>query len=164
MVFSYNNFLAIFSISTEEDDMRVRLFDPNGNTVYNKENSKNIKIAYTAIEAGNHQLCIENYNRNDKKINFEFLTGVAAKDYSDVAKKSNLKPIELNLQKLEDMISYLVHELSSVMAHEESTLALNDALSNKIILFSMLTLVSMVTVGIFETVFIQKYLQRRKLI
>jgi len=92
------------------------------------------------------------------------LSGVAAKDYSDIAKKSNLKPIELNLKKLEDMISYLIHELSSIMAHEEKTLALNDALSNKIILFSMLTLVSMIVIGLVETFYIQKYLQNRKII
>jgi hypothetical protein len=109
-------------------------------------------------------LCINNYLSNEQKIDFEFLSGVSAKDYSDIAKKSNLKPIELNLQKLEDMISYLIHELTSIMVHEENTLAFNDALSNKIILFSMITLVSMIVVGFIETVFIQKYLRKRKLI
>jgi hypothetical protein len=107
---------------------------------------------------------LDSFSHLESKINFEFLSGVAAKDYSDIAKKSNLKPIELNLQKLEDMISYLIHELSSVMAHEETTLALNDALSNKIILFSMLTLISMIFVGFVETIYIQKYLQKRKII
>lgn len=109
-------------------------------------------------------MCIENLNHFEKKIDFEFLSGVSAKDYSDIAKKSNLKPIELNLQKLEDMVSYLIHELSTIMAHEESTLALNDALSNKIILFSMITLGAMIFIGVVETLYIQKYLKNRKLI
>jgi hypothetical protein len=81
-----------------------------------------------------------------------------------VAKTSNLKPIELNLKKLEDMVNFLIHELSSIMAHEESTLALNDALSNKIILFSMITLIAMVVIGIVETLYIRRFLQKRKLI
>lgn len=123
-----------------------------------------MKIAFTASEAGNHQLCITNSATRETKVDFEFLSGVNAKDYSDIAKKSNLKPIELNLQKLEDMISYLIHELSTIMAHEESTLALNDALSNKIILFSMITLVSMIVVGLVETIYIQRFLRNRKLI
>jgi len=89
---------------------------------------------------------------------------VNAKDYSDIAKKSNLKPIELNLKKLEDMISYLIHELSNIMSHEESSLALHDALSNKIILFSMMTLISMIVIGSIETFYIQKFLRNRKLI
>jgi hypothetical protein len=97
-------------------------------------------------------------------INFEFLSGIAAKDYSDIAKKSNLKPIELNLQKLEDMISYLLKEFAGMMVNEENSLAINDALSNKIIVFSMITLVSMIFIGLIETIFIQRYLQKRKLI
>jgi hypothetical protein len=123
-----------------------------------------VKLGFTASDSGNHQLCIENHHIVETKYNFEFASGVSAKDYSDVAKKSSLKPIELNLKKLEDMVSYLIHELSSIMAHEESTLILSDALSNKIILFSMITLIAMIVIGLAETIFIRKALQKRKLI
>jgi|LauGreDrversion4_2_1035121.scaffolds.fasta_scaffold205839_2 hypothetical protein len=107
---------------------------------------------------------MENFEHKELRVNFEFLTGVAAKDYSDIAKKSNLKPIELNLKKLEDMLSYLIHDISTILVHEEHTLALNDSLSNKIILFSMITLISMISIGLIETFYIRKYLQNRKII
>ncbi len=129
-----------------------------------QENNRYVKIGYTASEPGNHQICIDNFNDSENTITFEFLSGVSARDYSDVAKKSNLKPIELNLKKLEDMVNYLIHELGSIMAHEETSLALNDTLSNKIILFSMLTLISMIVVGLIETLYIRRFLQKRKLI
>lgn len=123
-----------------------------------------MKISFTASDVGNHQLCIDNETTSETRINFEFLSGVEAKDYSEIAKKSNLKPVELNLKKLEDTITFLLKELSGVMMFEETTLAINDALSNKIIVFSMITLISMVVVGFFETLYIKKYLQKRKLI
>jgi hypothetical protein len=75
-----------------------------------------------------------------------------------------LKPIELNLKKLEDMVNYLIKELSAIMAHEESSLAINDTLSNKIILFSMITLIAMIAVGSIETLYIRRFLMKRKLI
>ena len=53
----------------------------------------------TANEGGNHQVCVENYGSLEIKFDFEFLSGIAAKDYSEVAKKSNLKPIELSVYK-----------------------------------------------------------------
>jgi hypothetical protein len=124
----------------------------------------NTKIAFTAHESGNHQLCIENNSRGEITIEFEFLSGVSAKDYSAIAKKSNLKPIELNIKKLEDMISYLIKEFSKIISHEESTLALNDSLSNKIIMFSMITLITMIVLGLVETIYIKNYLKRRKVI
>lgn len=89
--------LAIFVINGEYSEMKVNLFDPNGNTVYSKEGQSFVKLAFTATETGNHQVCIENYGSSPSKVNFEFLSGVAAKDYSAIAKKSNLKPIELNV-------------------------------------------------------------------
>jgi hypothetical protein len=158
------NTFALFNIVGENETFRVKLFDPNGNTVYDRENSRNVKIGYTASEPGNHQICIDNNGNDNERLSFEFLSGVAARDYSEVAKKSNLKPIELNLQKLEDMVNYLIKELSALMAHEESSLAINDTLSNKIILFSMITLIAMVAVGLIETLYIRRFLQKRKLI
>lgn len=89
---------------------------------------------------------------------------MSAKDYSAIAKTSNLKPIELNIKKLEDMINYLIKEFSKIISHEESTLAINDALSNKIIMFSMITLITMVILGIVETFYIKNYLKKRKVI
>lgn len=54
-------------------------------------------MGLTATEGGNHQICIENLGQADSNIDFEFLSGVMAKDYSEVAKKSNLKPVELSV-------------------------------------------------------------------
>ena len=61
-------------------------------------------------------------------------------------------------------MTYLIKELGSVIKKEESTLEENDSLSNKIILFSVITLGSMLILGLLETVFIQKYLERKKFI
>lgn len=62
------------------------------------------------------------------------------------------------------MISYLIKEFSKTISHEETTLALNDALSNKIIMFSMITLITMLLLGVIETIYIKNYLKKRKVI
>lgn len=97
-------------------------------------------------------------------VTFEILTGISAKDYSDVAKKENLKPVELNLQKLEDMMSYLVHELSSIMSKEKKTLTASDVISDEIVFFSMSTLVVISLIGLAEVLYLKRYWVNRKLI
>lgn len=92
------------------------------------------------------------------------MSGVSAKDYSAIAKKSNLKPIELNIKKLEDMTNYIIKEFTKMISNEEKNLALNDSLSNKIITFSMITILAMVILGVIETLYIKNYLKRRKVI
>ena len=47
---------------------------------------------------------------------------------------------------------------------KQNSLAINDTLSNKIILFSMITLIAMLAVGVIETLYIRRFLQKRKLI
>jgi len=55
-----------------------------------------------------------------KTVTFSFKTGVNAKDYSSVAKKDNLKPLEVELRKLEDTTA-LIHEELLYMKEREST-------------------------------------------
>jgi hypothetical protein len=98
------------------------------------------------------------------KINFEILTGIYAKDYSELAKKDSLKPIELNLQKLEDLISFLIHEFSTIMSLENKGMSLRDAVSFKIVVFSIGFLILMSIVSVAEVYYIRQYFYKRKII
>lgn len=158
------NTVAIFAVVASSDKYKLQLLGPKNQTLYKKENEYEVKVSLTAAQNGNHMLCITSRTQDPLDINFEFLSGVAAKDYSEIAKQSNLKPIELSLHKLEDMIEHLIKEIRSIMTHEEASLAVNDSLSGKIIFFSMITLLVMIVVGIFETAYIQKFLRNRKVI
>lgn len=116
------------------------------------------------MESGNHQLCIDNYSSQEVILNFEFLSGVTARDYSDLVKRDNLQPIELNLQKLEDMMGYLIHEFESIMRIEKKTVSMSDYISYKIIIFTIFTLVVTALASFLEVVYVKKFLINRKLI
>lgn len=65
---------------------------------------------------------------------------------------------------LEDSLNYLIKELGSSIRKEEDSLEINDTLSDKIVYFSFITLSVMLFVGIAETFYIKKYVERRKYI
>lgn len=90
--------LALFKVNSPTSEIRVRLLDQNGNQLFNKEKESEVKIAYTPKVSGNHQICIDNRSEKEIRLEFQFKTGVSAKDYSSVAKQSNLKPMELNVR------------------------------------------------------------------
>ena len=92
------------------------------------------------------------------------MSGIAARDYSELVKKANLIPIELNLQKLEDMISYLIHEFSTMSSHELKQLSLNDVFSYEIMFFSIGFIICICTISLLEVVYIKKYFMKRKII
>ena len=57
-----------------------------------------------------------------------------------------------------------MRDISSTMQNEEGSMAMNDSLSNKIILFSVLTLGVMILVGFVETIYLQKFFHNKKII
>ena len=68
---------------------------------------------------GNYQVCVN--NRDNQQITFDFMiqTGIEAKDYSNIITKKHLRPIEVQAQKVQDMVKQLRQELSYLVMHEE---------------------------------------------
>lgn len=151
-------------MSSSSDKIEVQLHGPKNELLYKKGNEDEIKVSLTASQNGNHILCTKNDSSEKININMEFLSGIAARDYSEIAKQSNLKPVELTLQKMEDMIEHLINEVRTIVSHEEASLRVNDSLSGKIIFFSMVTLLVMIIAGVIETIYIQKFLRNKKII
>jgi hypothetical protein len=75
-----------------------------------------------------------------------------------------LKPLELNLQKLEDMMKYLIHEQSTIISKDHKGTTLSEALSSKMVVLSISTLIVIALVGLFEVLYLKKYWINRKLI
>lgn len=156
--------VAIFSMSSNKDNIKVTLTDPKGKEIYTKNNQMDVRVSLTAVESGNHEMCIKNYENIEINIFFEFLSGIHAQDASEIAKESSIEPAENAIVKLKDISESLINDLNLVVKEEDKNLKTNDAISSKITYISILTLIVMILVGVIETVYIQKYLQNRKLI
>jgi len=88
---------------------------PEGDVLYSKSDDAKGKFALTATEDGIHQMCFHNRGAFCKRVEsrrrcltgrccagpqprnivFSFKHGVDAKDYSGVAKKDHLEPLEV---------------------------------------------------------------------
>ena len=156
--------VAIYSMSTDLKNIIINLKDPKGKNLYYKKYQQDVRVSLTATESGNYEMCIKNNDRSTAKVQFEFLSGVAAQDASEVAKESSIQPAEAAIVRLKDMSKDLINDLNSVVREEDKNLKANDAISSKITMVSMITLIVMVAVGVIETIYIKKYLQNRKLI
>ena len=57
---------------------------------------------------------------SQKTVTLNLKTGVNAKDYSAVAKKDNLKPLEIELRRLEDQVQAIHDDLQYMRGREEN--------------------------------------------
>ena len=158
------NTVALFGMISNTNRFKAEIFDPKNKILYSKTGELEIKLSLTAAENGNHQVCITNNDRKEIQIDFEFLSGIQAQDYTDIAKESNLKPIENSVKKVEDTIQYLIKDLTLVAKEEDRTLTVNDNISSNIYKFSFITLFAIIVIGVVETMFLKRYLHKRKII
>ena len=156
--------VAILSMSTDLKNIIINLRDPKGKNLYTKKYQQDVRLSLTATESGNYEMCIKNNDKSEAKVQFEFLSGIAAQDVSEIAKESSIQPAEAAIVRLKDMSRDLINDLNSVVREEDKNLKANDAISSKITMVSMITILVMIGVGVVETIYIKKYLQNRKLI
>ena len=156
--------VAIFAMTTDLKNIIINLNDPKGKSLYVKKYQQDVRVSLTATESGNYEMCIKNNDRSESKVQFEFLSGIMAQDVSEIAKESSIQPAEAAIVRLKDMSKDLINDLNSVVREEDKNLKANDAISSKITMVSMLTIVVMIGVGVIETIYIKKYLENRKLI
>ena len=158
------NTVALFSVISTTPKYTSQIFDPKNKILYSKSGEKELKISLTATENGNYQICITNNEKKEIGIEFEFLSGIQAQDYTDIAKESNLKPVETSIKKVEDTINLLINDLTSVTKEEDKSLAESDNINSNVISFSVITVGCMILIGAVETLYLKRYLHKRKII
>jgi hypothetical protein len=90
--------LVTFHI-TANNTITMTIFDPQNVVMLDRQEVTNIKYAFTTFEGGQFSVCVRNVkSEQSNKVDFSMKFGIAAKDYSEIAKKKDLKPVELNVK------------------------------------------------------------------
>jgi hypothetical protein len=99
--------LVIFEGHTNVTNAIIKISDPEEKVLVEKERNPEFKEAFTTFQGGYYEFCVTNKDReNIAETHFSLKHGVAAKDYSAVAKAKDLKPLEL------DVRQFLIQHLS----------------------------------------------------
>lgn len=88
---SKDNFFKI-EINTEIHMVKVE-YAPPGEHKFGENNVNSFKKSFTAKEDGEFLFCVTSITNNDQKVYLKFALGVSAKDFSEIIKESDLKPI-----------------------------------------------------------------------
>ncbi len=152
---------------------------------YSQTDQASGKLAFTASEGGAHQVCFFNSNPVARRIELDFASGVDAKDYGEIAKKEHLKPLEvrrrhscyslivcpavcvypvlqLELRKLEDRVEGVHREMLYQREREESHRNTNESTNARVMWFSVLSIVIVLTISAGQIWFLYTFFKRKK--
>jgi hypothetical protein len=89
-------------------------------------------------------------------------SGIAAKDFTQVVTKKDLKPLEQQLSKLAEKTKDIAHLHSYVQLHENVFEQLQEKLHGRVMFFSIIIIVLMVVIGLSETFYLRRFIYNKK--
>ena len=156
--------LVIYEIASNITKIKYTLTKKSDKSQLSQINDYIFKYPFTTYEEGYYEICIYNYDIKATYIIYNLKYGVAAKDYSSIAKTKDLKPIDVEIEKLVEKTSALNYKSNYIRANEQLTQSMLDKVSSRLFFFAEVMIAVMVLIGIAETFYLKKFLQKRKII
>jgi len=150
----------------------MRIQDTDGND-YGK--AKNIvgekRMAFTPHLDTAFDVCFENQlnTRNSvvnpsRHIELDVDIGADAKDWSAVQAAEKLRPVELELRKIEEMTQEIVGEMDYLRTREQKLRDTNESTNERVKWFAFGTMGMLVGLGVWQVVYLRAYFRSKHLI
>ncbi|KAH6755451.1 emp24/gp25L/p24 family/GOLD family protein [Perilla frutescens var. hirtella] len=151
----------------ESHKITVRVTSAYGNSYHYSDHVTEGHFAFQAVEAGDYMAC---FFASDHKpsttitIDFDWKSGVAAKDWTSVAKKGSVELMEIELKKMFDTVQSIHDEMYYLREREEEMQLLNKATNSKMFLFSLLSILVCLSVAGLQLWHLKSFFEKKKLI
>merc|ERR1739838_416966 len=149
---------------TEKSDLIVT--DNRGHTLYKKDDITKGKFAFTTDEYDMFEVCFETVKGHGqaREVSLIMKHGVEAKNYDDLAKAEKLKPMELELRRLEDLSEAIVNDFAYMRAREEEMRDTNESTNSRVFYFSIFSMLCLLGLACAQVLYLKKYFKSKKLI
>ncbi|KAL0296877.1 UNVERIFIED_CONTAM: Transmembrane emp24 domain-containing protein p24delta9 [Sesamum radiatum] len=145
----------------------VRVTSSYGNSYHHSDNVNEGHFAFHAVEAGDYMACFTAADHKPSTtitIDFDWKSGVAAKDWTNVAKKGSVELMELELKKMFDTVQSIHDEMFYLREREEEMQQLNTSTNSKMAWLSFLSLFVSLSVAGLQLWHLKSFFQKKKLI
>eukprot|EP00252_Welwitschia_mirabilis_P025894 TRINITY_DN8261_c0_g1_i1.p1 TRINITY_DN8261_c0_g1~~TRINITY_DN8261_c0_g1_i1.p1 ORF type:complete len:225 (-),score=23.34 TRINITY_DN8261_c0_g1_i1:295-969(-) len=145
----------------------VRVTSPYGNSVHFADLVERGHFSFTTSEAGDYMTCFWMPHAHPvvtSTIEFEWKSGVLAKDWTSIAKREKIDGLELELRKLEEYVTSIYDEMIYLRGREEQMQNLNASTEKRMTWFSLCSLIVCVSVAAFQFYHLKNFFERKKLL
>ena len=155
--------VIIIETYSATQDMQLEVKAPDGRILFHNVNNTSLFSLNTAAN-GFYSICTKNLGRFSGEINLSIKSGVSANDFSSVAKSKDLEPIDYELDQMLKRQSMLNHFTKISQEKQNQFSVIYKNISSKIIFYSLLMILGMIVIGVVETLYLKRFMERRKII
>ncbi|KAG1334435.1 putative Transmembrane emp24 domain-containing protein p24delta9 [Cocos nucifera] len=145
----------------------ARISSPDGNIIHSADNVESGNFAFNAYEAGEYLACFwtpVHKPPTTVTLELDWRTGIATKDWTNIAKKEHLDVMELELFKLRDTIQSIHEEMFDLRLREEEMQGINRTTNSRMAWLSLLSLVVCLSVAGMQLWHLKTFFERKKLL
>merc|ERR1712076_61670 len=159
---------------TESPNHKVdlKVTDSKEHILYNKEEAEKGKFAFTTDDQDMFEICFvsnkegNGFSRDAKahEIKIDVKKGIEAKNYDEQAKTEKLKPLEVELRRLEDLSDSIINDFQYMKQREEEMRDTNESTNSRVLYFSIFSMCCLVGLATWQVLYLRKFFKSKKLI
>lgn len=148
----------------------LKITDSSGHILYSKEDASKGKFAFTTEDYDMFEVCFESKSPlgtggvTDQLVNLDMRHGVEAKNYEEIAKVEKLKPLEVELRRLEDLSESIVNDFAYMKKREEEMRDTNESTNMRVLYFSIFSMCCLIGLATWQVFYLRRFFKAKKLI
>jgi len=147
----------------------LMVLDTKGQHFVNRENTDVGKFAFTADDYDVYEICFlsrvpANIRGQRHEVSLTVKHGVEAKNYEGLGDANKLKPLEVELKRLEDLSLSIVQDFAYMRQREEEMRDTNESTNSRVLYFSIFSMCCLLGLATWQVLYLRKYFKSKKLI
>ncbi|XP_072481112.1 transmembrane emp24 domain-containing protein 10 [Notamacropus eugenii] len=145
----------------------LKITDSAGHILYSKEDATKGKFAFTTEDYDMFEACFESKGTGrtpDQLVILDMKHGVEAKNYEEIAKVEKLKPLEVELRRLEDLSESIVNDFAYMKKREEEMRDTNESTNTRVLYFSIFSMFCLIGLATWQVFYLRRFFKAKKLI
>uniref|UniRef100_A0AAY4BND9 GOLD domain-containing protein n=1 Tax=Denticeps clupeoides TaxID=299321 RepID=A0AAY4BND9_9TELE len=149
----------------------LKITDSSNHILYSKEDATKGKFAFTTEDYDMFEVCFESKSPMagtgrvpDQLVHLDMKHGVEAKNYEEIAKVEKLKPLEVELRRLEDLSESIVNDFAYMKKREEEMRDTNESTNTRVLYFSIFSMCCLIGLATWQVFYLRRFFKAKKLI
>jgi len=149
----------------------VHVTDTRGHTLFKREDFAELtgKFAFTADEYDIFDICFitkapQGMHSSHREVHVTMKHGVEAKNYEELGKAEKLKPLEIELRRLEDLSESIVQDFAYMRKREEEMRDTNESTNSRVLWLSIFSMGCLLSLATWQVLYLRRYFKAKKLI
>ncbi|XP_037946756.1 transmembrane emp24 domain-containing protein bai [Teleopsis dalmanni] len=143
--------------------------DTKGHILSQKEHITKGKFSFMSEVYDTYEICfiskVPPHQRGiPQEVSLVTKKGVETKSYEGIGEAAKLKPLEVDLKRLEDLSDSIVRDFSLMRKREEEMRDTNEKTNSRVLFFSIFSMCCLLGLATWQVLYLRRYFKAKKLI